>query len=315
MDAFVSINSSLSHGLAAELTVYGEEQSDLVSAALGWLTDGVAQAAMHNELNHLAPNHPAVSGGGYSHVRQCLQEPTPGSNWGFVSVCPQGSLDVLYNPYSPEVVPWLRSRIEEAPESAAVDIGGFSTDGETGNPIIRLSVSFDEELPNYVKLSYHVDEAMLTGTATARDEHMRLRTVVSWACMRYNVVFGHFSYERSGGATELERYLRGPARVPSRNTPQWRERLRGYSWLMVVSGDIAELLGGSEALQSSGAFDSVRILPNGSLLLQATPSFQQYRGEAVRAVRDAVRDVLAEGELRGPSPAPGQPPTHMVLFG
>ncbi|MEV6052674.1 hypothetical protein [Streptomyces sp. NPDC052107] len=313
MDAFVSINSSLSHGLVAELTVYGEERSDLVSAALGWLTDGVAQAATHDEVNRLAPR-PAVSDAGYSHVRQCLRKSTPGSTWGFVSVSPQGSLDVLYNPYGPEVVPWLGSRLEESPESIAIDIGEFLADGETGNPIIRLSVSFDEELPNYVKLSCHVDEAMLTGTATARDEDARLRDLILWACMRYNVVFGHFSYDRPGGATELERYLRGPARVPSRNTPEWRVRLRGYSWLMVVSGDIAERLGGAEALRSSGAFDSVFALPNGSLLLQATPSFQQYRGEAVRAVRDAVRGVLVEGELRGPSPAPGQPPTHMVVF-
>lgn len=314
MDVFVSINSFLSHGLVAELTVYGEERSDLVSAALGWLTDGVAQAAVHDELNRLAPGS-AMSGAGYSRVRQCLKEPTPGSTWGFVSVSPQGSLDVLYNPYSAEVVPWLRSRIEESPESAAVEIGEFSADGEVGNPVIRLYVAFSKELPNYVKLSYYVDEAMLTGAATTQDEHMRLRAVVSWACMRYNVVFGHFSYDHSGGATELERYLRGPARVPERNTPQWRERLRGHSWLMVISGDVAELLGGSEALQSSGAFDSVVTLPNGSMLLQATPAFQQYRGEAVRAVRDAVRDVLVEGEFRRPSPAPGQPPTHMVVFG
>ncbi|MEU2550082.1 hypothetical protein ABZ589_00035 [Streptomyces sp. NPDC013313] len=314
MDAFVSINSSLSHGLVAELTVYSEEPSGLASTALDWLTNGVAQAAMHEESKNRAPS-PAVSDAGYSHVRQCLKGSTPGSTWGLVSVSPQGSLDVLYNPYSPEVVPWLRSRIEDSPESAAVEIGEFSAAGEAGNPVVRLSVSFDEELPNYVKLYYHVDEALLTGPATARDEHMRLRAVVSWACMRYNVVFGHFSYERSGGATELERYLRGPARVPSRNTPQWRERLRGYSWLMVVSRDIVESLGGSDSLQSSGAFDSILTLPNGSLLLQATSSFEQYRGEAVRAVHDAVREVLVEGELRGPSPAPGQPPTHMVVFG
>ncbi|MFJ8357308.1 hypothetical protein [Streptomyces sp. NPDC093984] len=314
MDAFESINSAVNHGLVAELTVYGEEQSDLVSAALGWLTDGVTEAAIHDELNHLAPS-PPVLGTGYSQVNQSVQNPTPGRTWGFISVSPQGSLDVLYNPYSPEAASWLRSRIEESPEFAAVEIGRFSAGGEIGNPVLRLSVSFDDELPDYVKLSYHVDEAMLSGAATARAEHKRLRSAVTWACMRHDVVFGHFSYDRSGGVTELERYVRGPARVPSRNTPQWRESLRGYSWLMVVSGEIAELLGGLEALQNSEAFDSVVPLPNGSLLLQATPFFQQYRGESVRAVRDAVRDVLIEGELRGPSPAPGQPPTHMVVFG
>jgi hypothetical protein len=97
------------------------------------------------------------------------------------------------------------------------------------------------------------------------------------------------------------------------NIPQWRTLLRGYSWIMVVSAEIAELLGGNEALRDTGAFSGVSALPNGALLLQATPTFQQYDGEAVRAVYEVFRDVLVQGEPRSPLPMPGQPPVNLVV--
>ncbi|WP_329194116.1 hypothetical protein [Streptomyces sp. NBC_01435] len=213
-----------------------------------------------------------------------------------------------------EALPWLKSHLVERPESVDVKIGKFARDGEISNSVIRLSASFGEELSNYVKLVYQVDEAVLVNPDTARNEHSRLLATVRWACGRYNVVFGHFSYAHSGGRTELESYLRGPVRVPSRNTPNWRERLRGYSWLTVAPDDIVHHLGGVDALRDSGAFSSISVLPNGSFLLQATDWFHEYRDERVVAVHRALRARLIEGEFRRPSPAPGQPSTHMVLF-
>lgn len=313
MDVFASVNSGLSHGLVAELTVYEEEQEALTAAAFGWLTEGVAQAAVQGELDGLPQGIP-VSKSGFLHVRESVPRKRKEGWWGYASVSPEGMFDVLYNPYVEEALPWLRSHIDKRPESADVEIGEFDECGEIGNPRIRLSVSFDEELPYYVKLTYRVDETVLVDPATTQTEHTRLLAAVSWACHRYNVVFGHFSFAHSGGSTELERYLRGPARVPTRNTPLWRSRLRGYSWLMVISGDVAQTLGGAEAMAASGAFSSVQPLPNGSVLLQATPLFQEYHGEPVAAVHRTVRDVIVEGEWRSPSPAPGQPSRHMVVF-
>lgn len=313
MDAFVSVNSGLSHDLVMELTIYDENVDRLSAVAFGWLTEGVAESAIGGELGRLQQGL-RVSATGFSRAQDSIPLRRKGGLWGSVSVSPRGTFDVLYNPYVKEALPWLMSRIAEKPESADVEIGKFTRDGEISNSVIRLSVSFDEELPNYVKLVYHIDETVLVNSDTAQAAHSRLLTVVNWACSRYNVVFGHFSYAHSGGRTELESYLRGPARVPSRNTPNWRERLRGYSWLTVVSDDIVRRLGGIEALCDSGAFSSASLLPNDSVLLQATPWFHEYRGERVEAVYRALRAKLIEGEFRRPSPAPGQPSTHMVLF-
>ncbi|MFC9753286.1 type VI immunity family protein [Streptomyces sp. NPDC056921] len=313
MDSFVSVSSGLSHDLVMELTIYDENLDGLSAAAFGWLTEGVSEAAIGGEIGRLQHGL-RVSMAGFSRARDSVPMQREGGLWGFVSVSPRSTFDVLYNPYVEEVLPWLMSHLSEKPESVDVKIGEFTGEGDISNSVIRLSASFDEELPNYVKLVFRVDEAVLVNSDTAQTEHSRLLAAVRWACSRYNVVFGHFSYAHSGGRTELESYLRGPVRVPSCNTPNWRERLRGYSWLTVASEDIVRHLGGVDALRESGAFSSISVLPNNSLLLQATPWFHEYRDERVEAVHRALRAMLIEGEFRRPARAPGQPSTHMVLF-
>lgn len=247
-------------------------------------------------------------------MQDVISRESQSSGWGYVHVSPEGNFDVLYNPYVEDALPWLKCQISDRPESASVKIGRFVEKGEVGDSDIRFSVAFHEELADYVMLNLDVDAAALIDPETTDAEHARLLAVVRWACNRYNVVFGHVAYQRGGAVTtELENQLRGPVSDPVENTPQWQTRLRGYSWLMVVPGEIAPLLGGVEGLCSTGAFSDVSILPNSALLLQATPTFQEYGGESVRRVYQVVRDVTVKGDFRSPSLMPG-PPTHMVVF-
>ncbi|MFI8917325.1 hypothetical protein ACIGW4_37760 [Streptomyces sp. NPDC053513] len=312
MDAFSLSNSGMSHDLVAEITVYGEDQEELTSVALDWLTRGVAEAISVGGVGN-PPKGLPVSDVGFNSIAKAVNA-RKGGWWGCFSASPRDTFDVLYNPYVSESIHWVDRAIRARPESMAVKIGEFMEGGEIGNSAIRFSVSFDEDLASYVKLTYFIDEALLSASSTTQIEHTRLLASVSWACRRYNVVFSHFSYAHTGGATELERYFRGPSGIPSRNTPQWRDRLRGYSWLMVASREIVHDIGGVGALRESNAFQAVSPLPNGSVLLQATPSFQEYRGERVGAVHRVLRDALIQGEFRRPAPVPGQPPTHMVIF-
>jgi hypothetical protein len=305
-------HASSSHGLVAELTVHCPEKRSLAGVAFDWITLGVVEADLEGTLSILDQGTPP-STSGFPRMRDALPSTKEASGWGIISVAPQGTFDVLYNPLVGAAYPWLQEALLEAPEAVEVKIGKFDG-GETASSAIRLSVSFDESLPDYVKLSYHVDEAILTNPARTETEHLRLLRVIDWACRRFNVVFGHFSYAHAGGATEVERYLRGPSRVPSHNTPLWRSKVRGYSWLMTIPAPIVQSLGGIDFLISTGVFTSVQPLPNGSLLLQAAQLFQEYRGHRVTAVYETFRDVVVQGEWRRPSPAPGQPSRHMVIF-
>ncbi|MFD9111046.1 hypothetical protein [Streptomyces bottropensis] len=310
--ALTPVDFDVSHGLFVELTIHAEESKSLQEAAFGWLTGGIRKYDRQGLIGHLKENL-KVSGNGFSRIIEAIPRKHRKGFWGSIQIAPSGTFEVLYNPYVEDALLWLRDHLFEHPESAGVKIGRFTEDGEVGNSDISFNVTFEEELTDYVKLGLHVDTASLVDAGSTAAEHERLLATVRWACERYNVVFSHVSYRHSGGATELESRLRGRSSDPVSNIPQWRTLLRGYSWIMVVSAEIAELLGGNEALRDTGAFSGVSALPNGALLLQATPTFQQYDGEAVRAVYEVFRDVLVQGEPRSPLPMPGQPPVNLVV--
>ncbi len=307
-----SINANISHGLVIELTVFDADQAQLSECAVQWLTEGVRELTGSDVLGAVGPYR--ISSKGFA--RFPAMSPRSGSNrWGCVTAAPQDSFEVRYNPYTQDVLPWLRQVVDDRAESVSVTSGVFTQDGEIGNPDVSVSAVFDEELPEYVKLVVHLDERELLDPESAPAVQDGLLRSVRWACDRYDVVFGHVSYRHAVGETELERFLRGYDGDPTTNTPRWRSHLRGYSWLMVIPAEIADVLGGADALRSSGAFHSVAVLPNGAVLLQATPSFREYHGAAVANVHRVVRDVLISGEFRSTaSMPPGLPPTHMVVL-
>ncbi|MEU2251510.1 hypothetical protein [Streptomyces sp. NPDC019224] len=313
MDAFSAVNSGLSHDLVVELTVYSESPDELSSVAFRWLTEGLSQIAISGELQALQKSL-RVSKNGFLRLRDSIPARKHGALWGTVFVSSRDSFETFYNPYVEEAFDWLKVNLDERSEVSGVEIGGYSEAGEVGGAEIRLHVSFDDELPNYVKLSYHFDEAILIETSSKRASHSRLLHLVKWACGQFNVVFGHLSYVHAGGRTELESCLRGPGRIPTLNTPKWRDTLRGYSWLTVVSQGVVQHLGGVEVLGESNAFHSISILPNGSVMLQATSWFDEYRESRVKAVYRALREVLVQGEFRKIAPAPGRPSSYMVVL-
>ncbi|SDX94265.1 hypothetical protein SAMN05444365_101155 [Micromonospora pattaloongensis] len=97
-------------------------------------------------------------------------------------------------------------------------------------------------------------------------------------------------------ATLLDAALR---RAGDESAEASRTFLRGYEWLTVCPRELAHRLGGAEGLAASGAFAEVRPLPHGAVLLRATDSPEEYRGERVHAVFAALAPVLPGGQPRG----------------
>jgi hypothetical protein len=311
VETFDTLNAGLSYGLVVELTVYDADQNQLSECAFRWLTEGVHRFHGSDVLRDAG--YAKVSHAGFTRVPAL--RPNGGRNrWAYAAAAPQGTFEIRYNPYVVAAVPWIRRVIDERAESISVRSGEYINGGEIGDADLRLLTTFDSELAEYVKLVLWLDEVELLDPARAASTQERLLGLVQWAGAEFNTVFGHVSYEHAGGMTELERFLRGEVSDPTANTPRWRSSLRGYSWLTVISADIGRMLGGENALLGSGAFHAVSTLPNGSLLLQATPTFREYRGQAVRNVHRALREVLVTGEFRKPSSLPGVPPADMVVL-
>lgn len=75
-----------------------------------------------------------------------------------------------------------------------------------------------------------------------------------------------------------------------------RQYLRGYGWITICPPEIADRLGGANALLSSGAFHTVHRLPAGGLWLQATEHVSHYTPAHAEVVFDALRPVLPPGQ-------------------
>ncbi|MEU9642520.1 hypothetical protein [Streptomyces sp. NPDC048188] len=312
MEYVHALNDGLPHAMAVELTVFEPDQARLSDCAVQWLTEGVRQFAGSDIGREASPHR--VSTAGYTGV-PALRPQSAAKRWAFTTAAPNDSFDVLYNPYVPDVLPWLMRSIDDRAESITVESGLFTDKGEIGDSDVSVAAAFEEENPSCAKLTVKLSEAALRDPGRAATVESSILRSVRWACHRFNVVFGHLSYRRACGETELENALRGDAGDPAVNTANWRVRLRGYSWLMVVPEDIVDALGGVDLLSASPAFHSVTPLPNGALLLQATPTFREYRGTAVHNVHRVVRAVLIDGEFRkGTHLPPGVPASCMVVF-
>ena len=79
-----------------------------------------------------------------------------------------------------------------------------------------------------------------------------------------------------------------------------RDVLRGYSWVTVCPGELAQRMGGTAALAASGAFWGIEELPGGGVWLQASEDFADYN-EMMRRVFETKAPVLPPG-LAEPEP-------------
>lgn len=117
--------------------------------------------------------------------------------------------------------------------------------------------------------------------------------VKSWAT-RLDACYGHLTDDADIHATALERAVQGGDYDPPL-VPRCRELLRGYSWVTICAPELVARLGGVSALAASGAFAEVTELPAGQVFLAATPTLEEYQGEAVRRVFQALAPVLLPG--------------------
>ncbi|MFI8068948.1 hypothetical protein ACIF85_09155 [Streptomyces sp. NPDC086033] len=122
-----------------------------------------------------------------------------------------------------------------------------------------------------------------------------------------NPAFARIELNDFNDSTNLDAGLRRKRRTSLR---AGRQVLRGYAWVMVCPQELSVRLGGSTALEASGAFHKVIPLRSGGVLLQASETLAGYTEQVMERVFLALAPVLPEGE---PLPDPAHPNLRFVL--
>jgi hypothetical protein len=212
---------------------------------------------------------------------------------------------------------WLHSELVDIPYKAKVEFGRFDADGSLGAVIVSVSVTPLWRSPNWLVLQAVVPVKNFTDTVTGPAQQRRWLQALRATAGQLNPGFGHIDYRRDKGRTALERYSAAPGipieqRDPQRSIAYSRKRARGYSWLTILSEEVAAKLGGQAKLSATGAFAEVERLAAGGLWLLATPDFTEWGTDAAGAVFQALAPVLPPGK---PVPRSGgdEPPTYLVF--
>jgi hypothetical protein len=133
-----------------------------------------------------------------------------------------------------------------------------------------------------------------TGWPDAPEVQDRWARFVKQQAAVVGACWGSMNDDAGGTYTALE-LATASSRTSSPMVGSPREVLRGYSWVTVIAAELAAQLGGAGAVVATGAFSEVEELPGGGLWLRATPTINEFTGEAVKRVFEVLAPVLLEG--------------------
>ncbi|WP_328534922.1 hypothetical protein OG836_15420 [Micromonospora zamorensis] len=245
----------------------------------------------------------------------------PGSTFGVLAVT-RGGVDVppktRERTCSDTGFAWLKKELVCLPDMVTLQIGTFDERGHRARRHLVLSARTHPASPGWVRLALLGSDESLDGSDSSLDVQRAWLDVLHGHASTWDPGFGHISYSYGLGATALEDCLPPGDYPPRQRDPEHtvndcRRYLRGYSWLTIVPKELVARLGGIDELRATSAFARVEQLASGALWLKATERFEDYRGEAVHGVFDALAPVLRPG-LPVPTPRRDDQPPHLLVF-
>jgi hypothetical protein len=301
-------------GLNIELDIDTTAVSDISAVTFNWF-DAMSQIAFGDARK-------ALDGEGPTPVALPYMEPEAW-NPSRAPVQLRSSIEVSRKrskSYSAKSWAWLRQQLADDPEQ--VDVSVWLTAGsEPDSPNVwypSLYASRRAESPGWVRLGAYVAESSFLDSAHGADIQRQWLSGVRTFADRLNPGFGQIEYGYDTfGTTGLEFSLPPSIdleeRRPYYTVGKCRQYLRGYSWLTVVAAELAERLGGQEAMRHTGAFAEAADLQNGGLWLLATEDYRDYGPAQVERVFRALAPVLRPGTPESTSYITDAPPQRLVL--
>ncbi|MFB6582512.1 hypothetical protein ACFCYC_34800 [Streptomyces sp. NPDC056402] len=200
-------------------------------------------------------------------------------------------------------LPMLRKWLALDVQLAETAVYWLDDQGMPGGELLRMGVARDESSRDRVRFSAETSERRFGPAAQAS-----MTGLLRDFSQEVDPSYAQVGYGLSLGRTEHEERVGPP--LPSMTLPDSRRLLRGYEWLMVIPCEIAAQLGGGDGIAAAGDFHRVETLRDGAVLLQVTPEFGGFTGEAIEWTWQLVRPVLRPGMPKRFDSDPGGPPSR-----
>jgi hypothetical protein len=205
--------------------------------------------------------------------------------------------------YSERSWPRFLARLGEYPAYAGIDITPLDGQGQPVDHIwgyTTVSVERDHLVPQWACFSVGVP-AVFTGWPDSPRLQQRWAGFVRGQAAAIGACAGGMSDDNGVGPSETSlEYSLQAQRSMQLSWGGAREELRGYWWVTIVPRELAVMLGGADRLAATGAFCEADSLPDGSVWLRATPAVNEFTGDRVRGVFEALAPVLPAGVTKFP---------------
>ncbi|MGW4164444.1 hypothetical protein [Streptomyces sp. NPDC004788] len=296
--------------LYAEINVEWPEPAAYEEMARAWLDGGFsALAGGHRLALETGPKLPPQA------MRRNIPCGPPHAAWGFVSVARHDGRQLRRSArvISARSLSWFLAQLAEPPRTATIGLSVLDERGYPGRSPLRITVDRPEaedpsEAIDWAVLSFRIPEADLLDAARQEVVLGFLRGVSE----ALDPSFGNITYHDGLGKTGLERTLGPPWKFPSETIPTSRQALRGYEWWTICPKELADAVGGTDTLRTTGAFHEVVRLPSGALWLQATEHYRDYSADACSAVFHALAPALPPGTPKHFEQRHGEPAERIV---
>jgi hypothetical protein len=212
---------------------------------------------------------------------------SPGAEWG-VSIERIGKNGLRRNEKVVEesAVAWAEKEAHKGIAGMALGLTLLGASGYPETRVIRFEAHRLEGSDHWCRVSIKAPESRLQDGAAQR----------AWLgfrrdfCDAVDPSYGQISHEYlAPNVTALEAFTGPPWTLYHEGIARSRTVLRGYDRLTVVAAELADRLGGADALRAIGAFAQVEQLRSGGVWLLAT---EDYTDDRVEAVWRALAPVL-----------------------
>lgn len=274
------------HTIRCEIDTEFRDPEALADLAWRWLTEGADRLESESFQGVLDS-----AGQVEESLKKSVPCGPPGTLWGFLQAdivnSTSGRVSNRSRVLTRKNLPLLRKWLVSDVQLAETAVYRLDERGMPGEKILRMGVERDDDATAWVRLSAEMPEERFKPAQSRWTELLRdysQETDPSYAQIGYSLTLGRTEYEERVGPP-----------LPSLTLPQSRQLLRGYEWLMVIPREIAQKLGGADGITAAGDFHRVETLRDGAVLLQVTPEFDDFTGEAIERTWRLLRPALRPG--------------------